>query len=299
MFNLKEISDVIAYFRPLAFLGIFTVVIAAAFAAYSSVDYLSGGVFPVLEGAISLGLLASASHSFNNLFDRKADSVNKPQRCQRFIKSKIKHLALITASLYVSSFFLALGAAFNSSHIFFSIYILLLLISLAYSHPLIRLKRHWLSASLSLAISRALLVTLAGWSLLGSLRHPAPWFIGAVPTFFLLGASNTKDISDLKGDSMEGIRTLPLEYGLSNTKKLIMPFMVLPFLFIPIGVYFRLLLPASLPIILLSFYGYYACSLIETRAQETTIIEGNHVSWKHSYIIYMAYFISIALSFMV
>ena len=62
-----------------------------------------------------------------------------------------------------------------------------------------------------------------------------PWFIGGIFMFFLLGATSTKDFSDMEGDRLGGCRTLPIVFGVRKAAYMIAPFFVLPWLLMPLG----------------------------------------------------------------
>ena len=52
--------------------------------------------------------------------------------------------------------------------------------------------------------------------MVASVAHVEPWYIGAVFFLFLLGASSTKDFSDMRGDEAAGCRTLPIRFGVER-----------------------------------------------------------------------------------
>ena len=110
------------------------------------------------------------------------------------------------------------------------------LFTLIYSCPPARTKRWAWPAQITIAIPRGCLLKVCGWSCVGTvLADLEPWFIGSVFLFFLLGASATKDFSDMKGDAAAGCRTLPVRYGVRSAAYQIAPFFVLPWLLIPAG----------------------------------------------------------------
>ena len=54
---------------------------------------------------------------------------------------------------------------------------------------------------------------------------------------FLLGATTSKDFSDMEGDAAHGCRTLPIPLGVTRAARFIAPFFVLPWLLIPLGAF--------------------------------------------------------------
>ena len=104
---------------------------------------------------------------------------------------------------------------------------------------------------------------------------------------FILGASSTKDFSDIPGDRAGGCNTLPVQYGIRKTAKIIAPFFVLPFFLWPWmsrygwlsgwapGLYLLAAAMAGL--------GAYIDFVILRRPEELSRSE-NHISWKLIYI---------------
>jgi len=57
-----------------------------------------------------------------------------------------------------------------------------------YSAPALgRTKAHTFGANLTIAIPRGMLLKVAGWSMVASVGHTEPWFIGSIFFLFLLG----------------------------------------------------------------------------------------------------------------
>src|SRR5207247_9625993 len=131
-----------------------------------------------------------------------------------------------------------------------------------YSAPPFRTKRVGILANITVAIPRGLLLKVAGWSAVKTIFGLEPWFIGSIFGLFLLGATSTKDFSDMKGDAVDGCRTLPIVYGPKKAAWLSSPFFVFPFLLIPLGVYkhFLTAIPRLFYILgpLVSVSGVYA-----------------------------------------
>lgn len=102
---------------------------------------------------------------------------------------------------------------------------LLILSQLAYyiysARPL-RLKKHFLSSSLLIGIA-SIATAMAGFFLVSPDQHinafpiKAIWIIGLAYALI----SNLKDIKDFEGDRIENIRTMPVVFGLENSKKII------------------------------------------------------------------------------
>jgi 4-hydroxybenzoate polyprenyltransferase len=171
-------------------------------------------------------------------------------------------------------------------------------LTVLYSIRPFRCKKHWLYANIIIALFRGLLIVLAGWSAVKSLNYFLPWYIGLISFLFLLGAATTKDIADIKGDRKNKCQTLPVRFGLEKTAKILYPFFTLPFLLIPLGVYLNILHVNTLPLTLLTIYGIYTSRTIKFYPEKTTIIERNHISWKHTYIIYMIFHLGMCVAYL-
>ena len=82
-------------------------------------------------------------------------------------------------------------------------------------------------------MTRGGLLKVAGWSFVASVAIGEPWAIGGVFALFLLGATSTKDFSDMVGDREHGWITLPIRFGVARAARMMAPFFVLPWLAVP------------------------------------------------------------------
>jgi len=191
------------------------------------------------------------------------------------------------------------------------IYVLGMLATFVYSAPAWgRTKAHAIGANVTIAIPRGCLLKVAGWSMVASVYHLEPWYIGTIFGLFLLGAATTKDFSDMEGDRIAGCYTLPIRYGVRRAAYMISPFFVLPWLLVPIGAFFtnpwdpahtiltghRVLL-AILGAILAA-WGAYTAYLLVRNPDDLARVE-NHPSWTHMYLMMMAAQIGFAVAYLV
>lgn len=255
-------------------------------------------IFPIAVGALSAALLNAASNTINQIFDLEIDKINKPMRplpSGRIKKFKAWIFALLC---YGASFGLAILVP-NRQFLF--IVLLTAFLTYAYSGPPFRTKRFGWGANLTIAIPRGMLVLVAGWSAVRSIWHPEPWFIGLILGLFVFGAATTKDFSDIEGDEANGVRTLPIIYGVRTAVYLIAPFFVIPFMLIPYGLLFGLMSGPQVPLSMLSFilaaYGCFVLFLI-LRDPEKLATEANHVSWKHMYLLLVLAQVGTALCYL-
>ena len=245
----------------------------------------AGGVPPVSAwvGALAAVLLNAGSNVVNQCFDVEIDRINKPGRPLPSGRVSARSAALFGGLLYAT----ALGLAPLAHPRLLAIFVPTAALTFLYSAPPVRLRRHALPASFTLGIVRGCLLIVAGWAAVQPVWHPAPWFAGLVFGLYIFGAGNTKDFTDVKGDAAYGIRTLPLLFGTHRAAWVISPFLIAPFLLIPMGVLRGWVPEAGLGLTLLSVWGAYV-SWLMLRRPEALAIERNHVSWKHMYLLMIA-----------
>lgn len=292
---LRRLYYYFKFIRPLAFLGIFITFICASIIAINSSNNVNYDIIKIFLGALSAGFLASASHTLNNIFDIEIDRINKPDRLLPSNKISLKEAWVLTILL----FFLPLSISFNISFQLFSIILIISLFSLIYSTPPLRTKKILFLENLTIAIPRGLLIFLAGWSIIKSIFGITPWFIGSISMLYLFGATSTKDFKDVKGDKQNNCNTLPVRYGIKKTIRLITPFFIFPFLLISVGVYLNILKITTLPLTLLLFYGIFITKTMKKEPNRLTKFENNHISWMHTYVLYMIIQIGFGIAYVI
>ncbi|MCI0411125.1 MAG: UbiA family prenyltransferase [Acidobacteria bacterium] len=200
-------------------------------------------------------------------------------------------------------------APFGQHECFF-IYLGGLLLTLVYSVPQFgRTKRNGFWANVTIAVPRGCLLKVAGWSMVASVLHLEPWYIGTIFLLFLLGASTTKDFSDMEGDRAHGCLTLPIRYGVKKAAWVITPFFIFPWLLMPLGVFLpdplhpgqRLLTgnPVTLTLVglILTLWGAFTSYLVIRRPEELATTE-NHPSWTHMYLMMMSAQVGFAVAYL-
>ncbi|MDD5463672.1 MAG: UbiA family prenyltransferase [Candidatus Moranbacteria bacterium] len=136
---------------------------------------------------------------------------------------------------YVLLILIVLGlATINVAVIFF--FILTQMAYYIYSARPLRLKRHFVSSSIIIGLA-SVTVAMAGFFFVSADQHIAAFPLRAI---FIIGFvfaifSNMKDIKDYAGDKQEHMQTMPVVFGLENSKKIIallyaIVFISLPFL---------------------------------------------------------------------
>jgi 4-hydroxybenzoate polyprenyltransferase len=277
----------------------------------------------IIVGACCAGLLNAASNVINQVYDLDNDRINKPLR--PLVSGEIAvhrgwRYAVVLYALAIPPTWLIVIEPVQgltgrilaplSRHECFLLFSAGLLFTLIYSAPAFgRTKAHPFLANLTIAIPRGCLLKVAGWSLVASVFHVEPWFIGLIFFLFLLGASSTKDFSDMKGDEAAGCQTLPVRYGVERAAHWIAPFFVVPWLLLPLGAW--LPAPSGLggawlsghPWILtglgtgLALWGLYTVRLI-LRDPRSLAERENHPSWTHMYLMLMVAQVGFALAYL-
>lgn len=267
-------------------------------------------------GSLCAALLNAASNVINQVCDIENDRINKPARPLITGAISMRSALWFALALYVAAivptWWVVIWPATSLAdkvsaplreHQCFFIFLLGMIFTLVYSAPQLgRTKANAFLANLTIAIPRGCLLKVAGWSMVASVFHVEPWFIGSIFFLFLVGASSTKDFSDMKGDEAAGCRTLPVRFGVTNAARMIAPFFVLPWLLLPLGASLHVL--TGNPWVLsalgvaLALWGGYTVYLILRNPEDLAEVE-NHPSWTHMYLMMIAAQVGFAVAYLV
>ena len=238
----------------------------------------------LVYGVATLVMLNAASNCMNASYDAHIDRVNKPYR-------PIPK-GLISRDEASSLAFLLYGLAFIRAILisvqFWAIVFLITFITLYYSMPPVRLKKRLWVSNISIAFARGLLGFVAAWSIFGDPYHPTPWVIGGIMFIFLVGATTSKDFTDMEGDSRYGMRTLPVVYGPKKAALIAGPFFIVPFILIPLGVIRGHLIYEANILLIMVVWGLYVMVLLRNHATERDPNFENSPAWKHMYLMLFA-----------
>jgi geranylgeranylglycerol-phosphate geranylgeranyltransferase len=272
-------------------------------------------------GSLCAALLNAASNVINQIHDLEIDRRNKPGRPLPAGTISLAASRRFAAALYVLAIvptWMVVIYPLNgvrerltaplARHECLFVYLAGMILTFVYSDPAWgRTKRFGLWANVTIAVPRGCLLKVAGWSMVGSVRHLEPWYIGLIFMLFLLGATTSKDFSDMEGDEAHGCRTLPIRWGIEPAARFVAPFFVLPWLLIPLGTLLRdpfeggpILTgdPRWLAVLglVMASWGAYTARLIlrDPRSLATT---ENHPSWTHMYLMMMCAQVGFALAY--
>jgi len=275
-------------------------------------------VLTVLLGSLCASAMNAASNIVNQIADLEIDRRNKPDRPLVTGEIAIRHAWIVAAALYVvaivptwvvvpypyETFSARLSAPFHL-HAAFFIYLVGALATFVYSFPAFgRTKRHWFAANFTIAVTRGGLLKVAGWSFVASVLCGEAWSIGGIFALFLLGATSTKDFSDMEGDRAHGCITLPIRFGVARAARMMAPFFVLPWLLIPALTWLpggarltgnRVFLTALG--IGLALWGAYTARLLLRNPEELASTE-NHPAWTHMYLMLMCAQVGFAAAYL-
>ena len=243
------------------------------------------GFLELLIGATTLVILNAASNALNAVYDVEIDRINKPYRpipSGVVTKDEARTIAWI---LYPIVLFRAVLV--NRTFGFFVLAIML--ITIAYSTQPLRLKKRLWVSNISIAFGRGLFGFVAAWSIFGDpFSEATPWIIGGVMMIFLIGAITSKDFTDIIGDKIHGIRTLPVVYGVRRAAIFSGPFFVCPFILILLGLIAGILELDMFWLVLLAIWGVVIALLMQTVATREEKIFENSIVWVNMYLMLMA-----------
>jgi 4-hydroxybenzoate polyprenyltransferase len=131
-----------------------------------------------------------------------------------------------------------------------------------------------------MAVSRGLLPFIAVWSAFAYPFELKPWLLGSIAFLWVFAFQVTKDIPDVEGDRMYGIRTLPVVYGVKKTVSFVKWASLLPFL--PLALYIWLGMLPHQYLLLLSLVAVRQVGVWGFE-RKTEILE-NTISWNMFYI---------------
>jgi 4-hydroxybenzoate polyprenyltransferase len=266
-------------------LGFFSGAITAI-GAYPAEPWTMQVLTPALIGSLMAAMLNAGSNALNQIYDLGIDAVNKPARPLPSGRLSIRQAWIFTWICYALALWLAWLVAPGGRRECFWIVLVAAILTFVYSVPPFRTKRYGIWANVTIAVPRGLLLKVAGWSAVKTVWGVEPWFIGGIFGLFLLGASTTKDFSDMEGDRADGCRTLPIIYGVRRAAWMISPSFILPFMLINVGVLTGILTGNALLLhalgVTMTLYGAYVLYLMLRRPEELAV-DANHVSWAHMY----------------
>jgi 4-hydroxybenzoate polyprenyltransferase len=287
----RKIAAYIELIRPFTLLAPLFGGLGGALLALIHQDFSGFEWGTLIFGVATLMMLNAASNCLNAAYDAHIDAINKPYRpIPRGLvtREEASSLALL---IYFFAFFRAILISLQ----FWAIVTLITLVTIYYSMPPVRLKKRLWISNITIAFGRGGLGFLAAWTIFGDPMDPMPWVIGGILFIFLVGATTSKDFTDLEGDRKYGMRTLPVVYGPRKAALITTPFFVAPLLLIPIGVLRGYLIEEANYLMALSVWGVYVMYMLQGHAMDKDPNFENSPVWKHMYLMLFALQLGFAL----
>jgi len=280
----RKLGAYIELIRPFTLLAPLFGGIGASVVALSTQDFDGFSWATLIYGVATLMMLNAASNCMNAAYDAHIDRINKPYRpIPKGLLSRDE-----ASSIAFFLYFIAMFRAILISVEFFALVLLIVIITIYYSMPPIRLKKRFWASNVSIAFARGLLGFVAAWTIFGDPREPTPWVIGGILFIYLVGATTSKDFTDVEGDARYGMRTLPVMYGPNRAALIAGPFFILPFILIPVGVLRGHLIESANYLLILVVWGAYVMWLLQTHATSRDPQFENSPVWKHMYLMLFA-----------
>lgn len=164
-------------------------------------------------GAIMAAIMNAGSNGLNQIYDLEIDRINKPARPLPSGRLRLRQAWGFTG--LTLSVGLALAWLVNWQCLAMALAAAIL--TACYSVPPARTKRWGPLASLTVALPRGFLLPVAGWSAVKSVATAEPWLLSLPLGLFILGASSTKDFSDIPGTGQAA--AIPFRSGTGSGKR--------------------------------------------------------------------------------
>ncbi|MEW5760652.1 MAG: UbiA family prenyltransferase [Candidatus Thermoplasmatota archaeon] len=288
----KKIKGILQLFRPFTLIA---PIIGGTSAALMGASYGNFKNFSILELVYGVGTLAivnMASNCLNAAYDADIDRINKPYRPIPLGFVSEDEARAFAIFLYI----LIIWRTAAFANFWFAFFVLLLvLLTILYSLPPIRLKKRLLISNFSIASGRGLFGFVGAWCIFSSPFSPIPWVVGLILFIYLSGTITTKDFTDIEGDKKYKIRTIPVVYGMRTAVTVSAVFFILPFPLIALTVMFDLLKPEVNYLLVLIGFAFYIIYLLKDFQFQQDVIFENTPVWKHMYLLLVALQIGFAV----
>ena len=290
-FFAEHIRGYIDLLRPFTLMAPFIVSMSIMVASlvYNHVKVEPDWWVKVGNASLTIALVNAASNALNQAADEESDRISKPYRP---IPKGVVGADEAQSLAYILYLFALMRAVVINQ--WFGLFVFLIMVfTVFYSLPP-RIKRFLFINQIWIAIPRGLLGILAGWSVFSYPFQRLPLIIGGLATLFLIGGMTTKDIVDAKADEQVGVKTLVNVLGVRKAAIISFPFLILPFVLIPVfidlGLLERFLWPLS--ILMIGSVIIFYLMFIGDRESET--LENIH-AWAVMYSVYIFYALGFAV----
>jgi geranylgeranylglycerol-phosphate geranylgeranyltransferase len=286
-----HIRGYIDLLRPFTLMAPFIVSMSVMVASlvYNKTVVASNWWVIVGNASLTVAFVNAASNALNQAADEEGDRISKPYRP---IPKGIVGADEAQSLAYILYLFALLRAVTINQWFGFFIF-LIMLFTVLYSLPP-RMKRFLFVNQIWIAVPRGMLGILAAWSVFGNPLQPLPLLMGGLATLYLMGGMSTKDIVDAKADRMVGVRTLVNTLGVRRAAVVSFPFMIAPFILIPLLIDLKFLDAFLWPLSVLMIGALVVFYLMFTEESESSTLENIH-AWSVMYVVYMFYALGFAV----
>jgi chlorophyll synthase len=156
-------------------------------------------------------LVCAASQAVNDWYDRHVDAINEPNR--PIPSGRVPGMWGLAIAIAWTLLSLAVGATLGLRGVIAASVAIVL--AWAYSAPPLRLKRNGWYGNLAVGLSYEGLAWIAGAALMLAPALPS-WRIAILALMYSIGAHGIMTLNDFKsieGDSISGVRSLPVQLG--------------------------------------------------------------------------------------
>ncbi|OYT29122.1 4-hydroxybenzoate polyprenyltransferase [Thermoplasmatales archaeon ex4572_165] len=286
-----HIRGYVDLFRPFTLLAPFIVSMSIIVASlvYNNVAVSANWWVTVGNASLTVAMVNAASNALNQATDVEGDKISKPYRpIPRGIIKPDEAQSLA----YVLYLFALLRAVTINQWFGFFIF-LIMVFTVLYSLPP-KTKKFLFFNQVWIAIPRGLFGILASWSVFGNPMQPLPLLMGLLATIYLIGGMTTKDIVDENADRLMGIRTLVNVFGLRKAAIISFPFLIIPFIGLPILINYGYIESYLWPITGLMIGSLIVFYLMFTGDTESETLENIH-AWSFMYVVYIFYALGFSL----
>ncbi len=234
----------------------FAVIVGAAIA---NPNVLNLSWMNLIYGFVTGFMLTAASMSINDFYDRGIDAVNEPNRPIPSGLVKPKEALFFATVLTVIGFAASLANSYLATNIFcFVVAAIAWIVFVTYT---IVGKRTGLPGNFLVSICVAIPFIYGDYTVANTIETNVLIFVSMV---FLsnTGREITKGIVDVKGDEMQNVKTLAVQFGEKNAAVAATIFYLLAVLLSPIPWLQNVVSPWFIPLVAVADFGFVASSFM-------------------------------------
>jgi len=195
--------------------------------------------FKILIGSLALALANATSNVLNQVWDIVEDRHNPVKRHRPVASGEISEREAMGLAFFGMIMMMLMAGCVNTT--FTILLAIIMMFSFIYSVPPLRTKKRlWLN-NITIAIPRGLIGVLASVSIVCDPFIPEFIAIGSIISLYTFSVNPTKDISDVEGDKIAGVRNLCTVYGVKKAMRISAFFLVLTYVICILFVYFGII----------------------------------------------------------